>query len=190
MAEQLMKYLSHPLAAVVFGFILILAVAGLLFRLFQGRKRNQYIKLRKDILRIIEDEMVGIKSDISVVIENELSKMKKNISTSVRNELFKLKGNIPGLIKEEVEKLNKTESRDVSGKIIELNKNKSFRQVTGNSELEVNKGETLDVEKEIAKLNRNMSVVTALLVDINHRTAKTNSKSPQKKAEESSNLGR
>ena len=120
----------------------------------------------------------------------ELSKMKKNISTGVRNELFRLKGNIPILIKEEIGKLNINKSRDVSGKIIELNKNKSFRKVIEDPKLEVNKGDTLDVEKEIAKLNRNMSVVTALLVDINHRTAKGNTKSLQKKAEESSNLGR
>ena len=53
---------------------------------------------------------------------------------------------------------------------------------------EVNKEEALDVEKEIAKLNRNMSVVTALLVEMSHRTGKKKREASNNEAEKRSAL--
>ena len=172
MVAQVMKYVGHPLAAFIFGFVLILAVTGILFRYFQQRKRDQYITLRKDISRMIDDEMAGIRRDISIVIENELSKIKKNVSIGVRTELLKVKESIPALIKSEMKEYDGHKPTPLNDKIIPLNKTKHSQQVKGEYTFENDKEEALDVEKEIAKLNRNMSVVTALLVEMNHRTGK------------------
>jgi hypothetical protein len=128
--------------------------------------------LRKDILRIIDDEVAGIRSDISVVIENELGKMKKNIFVGVRSELLKLKEQIPVLIEAQMRQYEKEKPINLNDKVIPLNKTKNAQLSTADDTFENEKGEALDVEKEIAKLNRNMSVVTALLVEMNHRTGK------------------
>ncbi|MFO7737641.1 MAG: hypothetical protein R6V46_04145, partial [Desulfatiglandaceae bacterium] len=161
-----------PLAAFIFGFVLILAVTGILFRYFQQRKRDQYITLRKDISRMIDDEMAGIRRDISIVIENELSKTKKNVSIGVRNELVKLKEHLPVLIKEQMKAYDGYKPIHLNDKIIPLNTTKNSQQTKGEYKSGNDQGEALDVEKEIAKLNRNMSVVTALLVEMNHRSGK------------------
>jgi hypothetical protein len=172
MVDNLMTYVGHPISAVVFGIAFVVAGAGVLYRLLQQRKRDQYMALRKDILRIIDDEVAGIRSDISVVIENELGKMKKNIFVGVRSELLKLKEQIPVLIEAQMRQYEKEKPINLNDKVIPLNKTKNAQLSTADDTFENEKGEALDVEKEIAKLNRNMSVVTALLVEMNHRTGK------------------
>jgi hypothetical protein len=80
MIEQIFKYMSHPFAVALYGFLALVAIVALLVRFFQFRRRNQNLKLKKGISRHVDDEMAWMKSDISVVIENELIKLKKNIS--------------------------------------------------------------------------------------------------------------
>ena len=116
--------------------------------------------------------------------------MRKNISVAVRTELLKLKGHIPVLIKEQMHKYDERKPVNLNEKIIPLNKTKYSRQAIADHKFELNKGETLDVEKEIAKLNRNMSVVTALLVEMSHRTGKKKQETPNNKGKERSTLER
>lgn len=169
MMEQILQYVSHPFAAILLGFLAVVAMVALLSRLLQSRRQSQNIELKKYISHHVEDEMVGIRGDISVVIENELAKLKRRI---------------PALINENMAKLKDTVSIDPDKKVIDFSKNRSIRAASDSNAFKTDKNDKAPIEKRIDKLDRNMSILMALLVELKHSAQGRKQGSPQDNAKE------